>query len=52
MVMSTIEPAKSSRASCKVCKDKIEIKSARLGIENEFNLNGEIVKSIKWYHIE
>ena len=50
--MSTIEPAKSSRASCKVCKHKIEIKSARLGIENEFNLNGEIVKSIKWYHIE
>lgn len=47
----TIEPAKSSRASCKTCKAKIEQGELRLGEEapNPFN-NGEM--GYRWHHLK
>jgi len=49
--MNRIEPSKSSRATCRTCKTKIDKGVARLGVETEFNMGGETVTSLKWHHL-
>jgi hypothetical protein len=50
--MAVIEPAKSGRASCRSCKEKIEKNAARLGIETEMTRGDNTFTSTKWYHLE
>lgn len=50
--MSFIEMAKSSRASCRICKLKIEKLTPRLGIKSSFEMRGRIVESLRWHHLE
>lgn len=50
MATYQLEHAKSGRASCKKCKEKIEKRHLRVGIMTD--VPGEEYKMTKWYHIE
>jgi len=50
--MSIIELAKSSRATCRICKGKIEKLNPRLGIKNSFVKDGKVYESYRWHHLE
>lgn len=44
----SVEPAKSSRAACRACKEAIEKGSVRLGEPSEYQGN----TSFRWYHLK
>jgi poly [ADP-ribose] polymerase len=48
--MSVIEVSKSSRASCRKCKEKIEKDTLRFGVESDMQYGDE--PSYRWYHLE
>jgi len=48
---SVIEAAKSGRSSCRICRNKIEKETIRVGIPAEFTLpDGRTVSSFRYYH--
>jgi poly [ADP-ribose] polymerase len=46
---AVIEQAKSSRASCRKCKGKIEKDTLRFGVESDMQYGDE--PSFRWYHL-
>ena len=48
--MSVIELSKSSRASCRKCKKKIEKDTLRFGVESDMQYGDD--PSYRWYHLE
>ena len=48
--MPVIELSKSSRASCRKCKKKIEKDTLRFGVESDMQYGEE--PSYRWYHLE
>ncbi|MFX0050744.1 MAG: hypothetical protein ACFFAJ_09615 [Candidatus Hodarchaeota archaeon] len=47
----TIEPAKSSRSSCRICQKKIEKGAIRIGVPSPYTLpDGRTVASYRYYH--
>jgi hypothetical protein len=49
---NVLESAKSGRASCRLCKQKIDKGEVRLGIESIFVKDGTEYKSFKWHHFQ
>jgi hypothetical protein len=47
----TIDVAKSSRASCRTCKQKIEKDALRFGEEYENQFSGEGDTAYRWHHL-
>lgn len=47
-----LESAKSGRASCRLCKQKIDKGEVRLGIESIFTKDGNEYKSFRWHHFQ
>lgn len=46
-----IEPAKSGRSSCRICRNKIEKETIRIGIPSEYTLpDGRTVSSFRYFH--
>jgi hypothetical protein len=50
--MNTIEMAKSSRSSCRTCKEKIEKLEPRLGVEQEMRQGDRSFTAMRWHHLE
>ncbi|MDH5404888.1 MAG: hypothetical protein OEY49_20460, partial [Candidatus Heimdallarchaeota archaeon] len=50
--MNRVELAKSSRSSCKLCKEKIEKTNPRVGIEKEITMSGKTFTSMGWHHVD
>ncbi|MHA2091535.1 MAG: hypothetical protein ACW98K_11805 [Candidatus Kariarchaeaceae archaeon] len=50
--MNTIELAKSSRSSCRTCKEKIEKLEPRLGVEQEMRQGDRSFTAMRWHHLE
>jgi len=50
---SIIEPAKSARSSCRICRKKIEKDSIRIGLPSPYTLpDGRAVATYRYYHPE
>lgn len=50
--MNIIELSKSGRASCRICKTKIEKAKPRLGEEYEFSMGSSVRTGIRWFHLD
>jgi hypothetical protein len=49
--MNKIELAKSGRATCRQCREKIPKNDPRLGEEYEFSMGSSIRSGLRWYHL-
>jgi hypothetical protein len=50
--MNIIELSKSSRATCRNCKTKIDKGKPRLGEEYEFSMGSSVRTGIRWFHLD
>ncbi|MCE7733668.1 MAG: hypothetical protein GPJ54_02240 [Candidatus Heimdallarchaeota archaeon] len=50
--MNIIELSKSGRASCRICKIKIEKAKPRLGEEYEFSMGSSVRTGVRWFHLD
>ncbi len=49
---NVLESAKSGRATCRLCKQKIDKGEVRLGIESIFKKDGNEYASFRWHHFQ